>query len=213
MCSCAVSQDALVTRPLSERYGMHEEDQMNDNPAQLLLRFETGVQGIRACIETAHSTTSYLDRRAVLAEAKERTQALRMWAERRPIPERWVDYLRAIERLLDHDLSSAEMLAGLDESSELKAFDVLTQRLLSSVTGIKLATPPSNDPGSTMIRHYESTRSSGPAELAVFIDPGTAPPEEIAEILSALSILYRRMGGSGINFTPQDVHFLAAVQS
>ncbi|HEX6040049.1 hypothetical protein [Longimicrobium sp.] len=49
--------------------------------------------------------------------------------------------------------------------------------------------------------------------LVLTVDPGSAPPEEIADILSDLSILYRRMGGSGINFTPQDVHIFAAVDA
>ena len=40
-----------------------------------------------------------------------------------------------------------------------------------------------------------------PAKLHIDIDPGTAPPEEIADILSDLSILYRLYGGSGITFT------------
>jgi hypothetical protein len=49
--------------------------------------------------------------------------------------------------------------------------------------------------------------------LVLRVDPGSAPPEEIADILSDISLLYRKMGGSGINFTPQGIHFLAAVES
>lgn len=47
------------------------------------------------------------------------------------------------------------------------------------------------------------------SNLVLTLDPGSAPPDAIAEILADLSILYRRMGGSGINFTPQAVHVLA----
>lgn len=45
--------------------------------------------------------------------------------------------------------------------------------------------------------------------ILVTVDPGAAPAEAIADLLSDLSILYRRMGGSGINFTPQVTHVLA----
>lgn len=38
--------------------------------------------------------------------------------------------------------------------------------------------------------------------LLVHVDPGTAPPEDVAEVLAELSILYRRLGGAGITFSP-----------
>ncbi|MCB0771262.1 MAG: hypothetical protein KDC00_12760 [Flavobacteriales bacterium] len=44
--------------------------------------------------------------------------------------------------------------------------------------------------------------------LDVFIDPGTAPPEKIAELLSSLSDIYRAYCGDGINFTLDDVRVL-----
>jgi hypothetical protein len=44
--------------------------------------------------------------------------------------------------------------------------------------------------------------------LRVIVDPGAASAKEIADVLSDLSILYRRIGGSGINFTPDDAHVL-----
>lgn len=47
--------------------------------------------------------------------------------------------------------------------------------------------------------------------VLVTVDAGSASREEIADILSDLSILYRRMGGSGITFTPQNVHSLAPI--
>jgi hypothetical protein len=49
--------------------------------------------------------------------------------------------------------------------------------------------------------------------LTITVDAGSAPPEEIAEILSDLSILYRRMGGSGINYKSQYVHVLASLDT
>ena len=42
-------------------------------------------------------------------------------------------------------------------------------------------------------------RDSNPA-IEIYL--GTAPPEEISDLLSNISILYRNMGGSGINFAP-----------
>lgn len=36
----------------------------------------------------------------------------------------------------------------------------------------------------------------------LIIDPGSAPPEVIADLLSNLSIIYRNAGGSGIDFIP-----------
>jgi hypothetical protein len=41
--------------------------------------------------------------------------------------------------------------------------------------------------------------------LTLLIDPGTASPEEIGELLAEISALYRMLGGSGINFTLTDV--------
>lgn len=41
--------------------------------------------------------------------------------------------------------------------------------------------------------------------LRLLIDPGTAPPEFIADILSDISLLYRLSGGSGINFTFDEI--------
>ena len=41
--------------------------------------------------------------------------------------------------------------------------------------------------------------------LVVAVSPGTAPDEEIAEVLARLSHLYRQMGGSGITFELQGV--------
>lgn len=42
-------------------------------------------------------------------------------------------------------------------------------------------------------------------QLDLHIDPGTAPPEEVARLLAALSIAYRKLGGSGITFKPEGV--------
>ena len=42
-------------------------------------------------------------------------------------------------------------------------------------------------------------------QLKLIIDPGTAPPEFVADFLSDISILYRMKGGSGINFTIENV--------
>ena len=41
--------------------------------------------------------------------------------------------------------------------------------------------------------------------IKIKIDPGTAPKEKIAELLAKMSLLYRRTGGSGIHFIPEDV--------
>lgn len=42
-------------------------------------------------------------------------------------------------------------------------------------------------------------------QLSVFFDPGSASDNDIVEILSDISILYRMMGGSGINFENADI--------
>ena len=42
-------------------------------------------------------------------------------------------------------------------------------------------------------------------QLEVIIDKGTAPESDVADLLSNLSILYRMMGGSGINFENKGV--------
>ena len=55
---------------------------------------------------------------------------------------------------------------------------------------------------------YERFRNrfiTSPVPLRLMVDPGTAPPEVIADILSDMSILYRKSGGTGIEFRLQDV--------
>lgn len=57
---------------------------------------------------------------------------------------------------------------------------------------------------------YKSLRSSVEittplSPLSLMIDPGTASPEEIGELLAEISKLYRLVGGSGLTFTPAGV--------
>ncbi|WP_286763561.1 cold-shock protein [Rhodopirellula sp. UBA1907] len=47
---------------------------------------------------------------------------------------------------------------------------------------------------------YEST-----PPLTVLLDPGIASPEELSELLTELSTLYRMLGGSGLTFTITEV--------
>jgi hypothetical protein len=46
----------------------------------------------------------------------------------------------------------------------------------------------------------KSKDSAGLSELKIAIDPGTTPNDEIASVLSDISKIYRKMGGSGIAF-------------
>lgn len=41
--------------------------------------------------------------------------------------------------------------------------------------------------------------------LNIKIEPGTAPPEAIADMLSEVSLLYRKVGGTGISFLPGNI--------
>lgn len=53
--------------------------------------------------------------------------------------------------------------------------------------------------------------AAGPDEFEFWIDPGDATPEVVAEVLTALSELYRSHGGSGFVFrTEGDVTVMAA---
>lgn len=65
--------------------------------------------------------------------------------------------------------------------------------------------------GSGPPRAGKVTRLGGRGDpaLLVLVDPGEAPPEVIADVLSDLSILYRKLGGSGINFALHEVHLVA----
>lgn len=44
--------------------------------------------------------------------------------------------------------------------------------------------------------------------LSICVDPGSAPAEDVAELLADLSLLYRKMGGAGIIFSPEGTHFM-----
>lgn len=48
--------------------------------------------------------------------------------------------------------------------------------------------------------------------LTLFVDPGTAAPEKIAELLSEISRLYEMVGGTGITFTNSGIAFPEAAQ-
>lgn len=54
----------------------------------------------------------------------------------------------------------------------------------------------------------DAVPSPGP-NLLITVDCGDAAPEEIAELLADLSLLYRRVGGSGIDFSLSELHLLA----
>lgn len=41
--------------------------------------------------------------------------------------------------------------------------------------------------------------------FSLLVDPGTASPEEVSELLTEISTLYRLLGGSGITFTPTEI--------
>ena len=68
----------------------------------------------------------------------------------------------------------------------------------------------SNDESELLSTAYETKWEQGPAgggkfePLMATIDPGAAPTEEIAELLAAMSHLYRLLGGSGISFEMTD---------
>lgn len=53
-----------------------------------------------------------------------------------------------------------------------------------------------------MMTEYPMPDNTSPTlpELPLLVDPGTAPPEVIAELLADISLIYRRLGGSGIAF-------------
>ena len=59
-----------------------------------------------------------------------------------------------------------------------------------------------------ILYQFSTNISDNPIKL--LIDNADAPPDEIADFLSELSILYRMMGGSGINFELEDVLQLKA---
>ncbi len=46
------------------------------------------------------------------------------------------------------------------------------------------------------------------SQLNVYIETGRASKEEIAEIIADISILYRKLGGTGINFSFEGIHIL-----
>jgi len=49
---------------------------------------------------------------------------------------------------------------------------------------------------------------TGREQLQITVSPGTATPEQIGELLAEISILYRMMGGSGLNFSKENIDVL-----
>ncbi len=62
--------------------------------------------------------------------------------------------------------------------------------------------------GARLLKYTESTELD---ELAIFVDPGDASAEEIAEYLIELSRLYKMLGGSGIQFARDEIREVLAV--
>lgn len=54
-------------------------------------------------------------------------------------------------------------------------------------------------------RAGSSNRLDDSSTFSIVIDPGSATPEEIGELLHEISVLYRMIGGSGITFVPTEV--------
>jgi hypothetical protein len=92
--------------------------------------------------------------------------------------------LRVLERAEGHTVAS-------DIDAALKRSLAETSRALESAIA--------------ELRDYSLDDSA----LLVLVEPGSAPPGDIADILSDLSILYRKLGGTGINFAFQEVHVVA----
>lgn len=60
--------------------------------------------------------------------------------------------------------------------------------------------------------HEQSGRTKNTfPTLTINIIIGTSPQEEVSDLLSDISILYRKMGGSGINFTPEGTIILSPI--
>lgn len=53
----------------------------------------------------------------------------------------------------------------------------------------------------------KSTLVSENSNLTLLIEPGTASPKDIGELLGEISQLYRLIGGSGIKFKPEEIKY------
>ncbi len=66
---------------------------------------------------------------------------------------------------------------------------------------------PSGQPENWMGGYAEAVQvASMPLPLTIYVKPGTAPPEEIGELLAEISSLYRMLGGSGITFSLEGLY-------
>ncbi|MEM7573075.1 MAG: hypothetical protein AAF433_09250 [Bacteroidota bacterium] len=68
----------------------------------------------------------------------------------------------------------------------------------------------SNEPVSVVAARAVAVPSANSLNIA--IQPGTAPTEVIAELLADISLLYRKAGGSGINFSFDGVEIHETVE-
>lgn len=89
------------------------------------------------------------------------------------------DYLDQRDKIANEIMNYAAILADYGELDVIKADEDI-----ESVSAINLP--------------YLSN-------LQITISPGSAPPEEIEKLLAHISIVYRKMGGEGINFSLDNV--------
>jgi hypothetical protein len=109
------------------------------------------------------------------------------------IDETTLNYLRSAATHLD-GRPRLVLIAGERNPAEESSSNFATRSLL-------------NVAGNLYVQELLPARAGLSPELTIYIDPGSAPPEAVGELLSEISRLYRMIGGSGITFTNSGVAY------
>ena len=119
-----------------------------------------------------------------------------------------IKYAIEESRSLNHNYVGTEhILFGLLREPESIAAKILTNLGLKledvRQEGLNLLGAGTNE--QTKQKDYSDNFSLEAVPLKMLIDPGQATSEELGELFAKLSILYRMMGGSGLDFRAIDV--------
>lgn len=106
---------------------------------------------------------------------------------------RTFDYLRRRERQKETTLSEVDVEIGRPAEAESSLTDTLAAYLKDVAQNIEATVP----------EKYELRTHQRPA-LSVFVEPGDAPAELIAELYTSIDALYRSCGGSGLKVSKDE---------
>src|SRR5882672_3942446 len=100
-------------------------------------------------------------------------------------------------RVMDIAEKLSKQLSRLTDEQEVKSAKERLSFLVAQKNDLEAAVQTLLDACSRIQQQRPTTSAD---ELAIYVEPGSASPTQIGELLAEISALYRTMGGAGISF-------------